>query len=219
MKKGWSVLLCLAMLLGISVVSAHAQTASGQANGMGLVSVELTVEDEAITAVSVNTDNETPGYGLELAPVFEQQILDAQSAEIDGVSGCTITSNAVRTATALALSDAGIAPESAEPAQSGVYIGTGRGARGNITVAVQVDGDQIQNIWPLDSVDSPVFSEMAIEAVAGQIVAKQSLAVDAYTGATLSSRGTVMARGRCAQAGGFCHGAALCRGRNAAHTC
>ena len=193
MKKGWSVLLCLAMLLGISVVSAHAQTASGQANGMGLVSVELTVEDEAITAVSVNTDNETPGYGLELAPVFEQQILDAQSAEIDGVSGCTITSNAVRTATALALSDAGIAPESAEPAQSGVYIGTGRGARGNITVAVQVDGDQIQNIWPLDSVDSPVFSEMAIEAVAGQIVAKQSLAVDAYTGATLSSRGTVMA--------------------------
>lgn len=106
----------LAILLAVTVITAlgmsalaEAQTVSATATGMGTVKVELTVEDGQITAAVVDTSNETAGYGLEIADALAQQILSVQSAEIDGISGSTITSAAVRTATAQALAAAGVA--------------------------------------------------------------------------------------------------------------
>ena len=69
--------------------------------------------------VSVDVSGETPGVGADIGDEITQQILDAQSADIDGIAGATITSNAVKTALADALSQAGIDSglESTTPAQ------------------------------------------------------------------------------------------------------
>lgn len=84
------------------------------------VSVTVTVDKSGtIKDVSVDVSGETPGVGADIGDEITQQILDAQSADIDGIAGATITSNAVKTALADALSQAGIDSglESATPAQ------------------------------------------------------------------------------------------------------
>ena len=110
MKKLISLLLC-AMLLAVSAAGALAVTYAATANGIGEVTVSLTVEDGKITAAEVVGDGETPGYGgLEACKdgTYAAQIVAAQGADIDGVSGATVTSDAVRKATALAMEAAGL---------------------------------------------------------------------------------------------------------------
>ena len=70
-------------------------TYSATATGMGDVTVTMTFDANAITNVVVDTSKETTGFGLEKGGEFAERILAAQSAEIDAVSGVTVTSNAV----------------------------------------------------------------------------------------------------------------------------
>lgn len=70
-------------------------TYSATATGMGDVTVTMTFDANAITNVVVDTSKETTGFGLEKGGEFAERILKAQSAEIDAVSGVTVTSNAV----------------------------------------------------------------------------------------------------------------------------
>ncbi|MDO4546478.1 MAG: FAD-dependent oxidoreductase [Clostridia bacterium] len=81
-------------------------TYSTSATGMGEVTVTMTFDANSITEVIVNTANETPGIGQNLGEAFAQQILEAQSAQIDAVSGATVTSNAVATAAAACIAQA-----------------------------------------------------------------------------------------------------------------
>ena len=188
MKK--LVWLLAAMMLLVSVASAESVT--GTATGTGEVQVTLTMENGKITDAQVDVSNETPGFGLDHAEDFAQQLLAAQGAEIDGVSGVTITTNAVKAAAAQALSEAGLAKE-AVAMTPGVYLGSAMGAKSTIRMAVEVSEDAILNVWPVSSNDTAVFSRDAVAAVAEEIVAAQSLAVDAYSGATLSSNGAINA--------------------------
>lgn len=82
-------------------------TYTGTATGMGEVKVELTLENGKITAATVDTSHETQGYGLDKGEELAKQLVEAQSADIDGISGCTVTSEAAKTAAAQALSAAG----------------------------------------------------------------------------------------------------------------
>ena len=81
-------------------------TYSAEATGMGNVVVNVTVDENTITGVEIEGPGETPGIGLDAIPTLGDQVMDTQSAEIDGVAGATLTSNAVRTAVAAALEQA-----------------------------------------------------------------------------------------------------------------
>lgn len=70
-------------------------TYSATASGMGEVKVTMTFDANAITKVTVDTASETVGIGAELGEQFAAKILQAQDAQVDAVSGATITSNAV----------------------------------------------------------------------------------------------------------------------------
>lgn len=70
-------------------------TYTATASGIGDVTVTMTFDANAITDVVVSTANETAGIGLELGEQYAAQILAAQGASIDAVSGATVTSNAV----------------------------------------------------------------------------------------------------------------------------
>ena len=68
----------------------------GTAEGISsTVKVTMTFSDSAVTDVVVDTSGETASYGAAAADQLKEQLLAAGSAEIDGVSGSTITSEAV----------------------------------------------------------------------------------------------------------------------------
>ena len=71
-------------------------TYEGTAEGISsTVKVTMTFSDSAVTDVVVDTSGETASFGAAAADELREQLMAAGSAEIDGVSGSTITSNAV----------------------------------------------------------------------------------------------------------------------------
>ena len=113
MKK----ILALALVLMLAVpFAALADTVTGEAQGFGgAVTVTLTVEDGDITAAEIVGDGETPGVGGAALEPLAEQLIAADSADIEGVTGATFTSTAVREAAAAALSGGADWPGSTWP--------------------------------------------------------------------------------------------------------
>ena len=109
MKKFASILLSMLMATG-AIAAASAETYTGTAQGIGEVSVTLTVEDGKITAAEVAGENETKGIGYEPCAdgTFADAIVAAQGVDFDSISGATVTSNAVKDAAKKAMAAAGL---------------------------------------------------------------------------------------------------------------
>lgn len=74
-------------------------------------------------------------------------------------------------------------------AADGSYTGTGQGKNGDITVAVDISEEKIQNVTVLSQNETPSFWEQAA-VILPQFIGKSSAnEVDSVTGATLSSEG------------------------------
>ena len=84
-----------------------AGTFTATAQGMGKVTVSLTFDEAGvITACEIDASGETPGLGDKAAAKLATKVLEVQSAELDTVSGASITSGAVKTALADCLGQA-----------------------------------------------------------------------------------------------------------------
>ena len=71
-------------------------TYEGTAEGISsTVKATMTFSDSAVTDVVVDTSGETASYGAAAADQLKEQLLSSANGEIDGVSGSTITSDAV----------------------------------------------------------------------------------------------------------------------------
>ncbi|MCD8347415.1 MAG: FMN-binding protein [Lachnospiraceae bacterium] len=70
------------------------------------VTVTVTVDETSILSLGIDVSGETDGIGAAIGPEISEQILNAQSADVDGVSGATVTSTAVKTALTNALDQA-----------------------------------------------------------------------------------------------------------------
>ena len=81
-------------------------TYSAKASGIGEVTVTMTFDAERITDVVLDVSHETPGIGQAAADALKKNLMAAQAAEIDGVSGATITSKAVSKAAAKCIAQA-----------------------------------------------------------------------------------------------------------------
>jgi succinate dehydrogenase/fumarate reductase flavoprotein subunit/uncharacterized protein with FMN-binding domain len=73
-------------------------TYSATADGMGTVVVTATFDANSIVSVDLDVSGETPSTGQAAKDALIEQIIATQGADIDGVSGASITSTAVRTA-------------------------------------------------------------------------------------------------------------------------
>ena len=73
-------------------------TYSATADGIGTVTVTATFDENSITEILLDVSGETPSIGQAAKDGLIEQIMAAQSAEIDGVAGATITSTAIRKA-------------------------------------------------------------------------------------------------------------------------
>ena len=207
------VLCMMAMALPSLAESYTAGTYEGTAQGFGgSITVQLTVEDGKIVAVTATGEAESsPAIGNDLTSLADQ-LLAAQGTEIDGVTGATVTTDAVKEAAAKALAEAAgkevAAPEAAAMtdgtytasapsfARSGISVTT-------VTLTAEVKDNQITDIQVGEYGDTEAIGGMAFPMLAWQMVATQSLGIDSITGATVSSAGFKTAMSDIiAQAGG-----------------
>lgn len=207
MKKLLCLVLSLVLLLGLAAcgTTAPAETTppaeegiytpgtyTATATGMATVAVTVTVDANAITAVELDVSQETAGIGAETADPLTEQILAAQSEEIEGVSGATVTSTAVKVALADCLAQArGESADVKAPVADGTYTATasGFGWTGQVTCDVTFAGDAITAIDVTEEYETYTGEWFAtvLTNYIPRVIEAQSLSVDAITGATYST--------------------------------
>lgn len=187
------------------IYTAGVYSASAKGFG-GNVTVTITVDSNSITAVEIDGADETENVGQASFDEFKEQIISAQSAEIDGVSGATFTSDAVKEATASALATAKgeeIGTDDSVSFTAGTYSTTVKGMGGDMEVSVSVSNDKITDITVGENKETQMVGTEALRILSERIVETQSLGVDAVTGATVTSNAFISAVSDCvSQAGG-----------------
>ncbi len=115
MKKILSILICTLILFGagcsnkstgnIYKDSSHIQTVTGYG---GEFKIKVVLKEDKIEEIEILEHNETKGVGTLAFEYVVEQILDKQTTEVDGVSGATLTSNAIKEAVNKSLEEAKI---------------------------------------------------------------------------------------------------------------
>ena len=196
MKKFLAILTALTMMAAMFTGAAFAEgaltdgtyTATQQGFG-GDVVVTATVEGGAITDVQVVGDLETEGVGAAALEPLAEQILAAQSGEIDGVAGASVTSGAVRAAIAQILAEASGAEAAELVMADGSYQAQAWSFSKNypLNLTTVIEGGKIASIEVGDNGDTEIILNTAIENLIPAMVEHQSVRVDSITGATVSS--------------------------------
>ena len=112
MKKHLSSLLVLMLAAVMFSTCALAETYSASADGRNApVTVEVTIDNGAISAVTVTEHAETPEIAASVIESIPADIVAAQSTAVDSVSGATLTSDAIKAAVRACLEQAGLNPD------------------------------------------------------------------------------------------------------------
>ncbi len=170
----------------------YSATATGHSEG---VMVTIECDGSSILSVELELSGETDSIGQAAGSTLEAQILEAQSAQIDGVSGATETSTAVKVALSDCISQALANGAEADGPEAQVADGTysttayGYGWTGPMKCDVTFENGAITDITVTEECDSATgeWFKSAVELLIPRLIEEQSLAVDAITGATSSS--------------------------------
>ena len=151
------------------------------------ITVEVTVLDGEITGIEIIEHDETPDYFDDAVPEITDRIIEAQSTEVDAVSGATATSEGIMAAVDAALADVDLEAPEEEEAEDDVYQGTAEGYGGDLELEVTLENDEIIDIEILSHSETEGFAEDALEEVPSSIIETQSTDVDAVSGVTKTS--------------------------------
>lgn len=187
MKK-WLVLLLVCLLALPALCSAQSYEATAAGFG-GEINVVLDVEEGKIVGAQITGEGETPAIGGAALETLQNQLVEAGSAEIDGVAGATVTSDAVKTAAALALAQASGETVTATLAD-GTYTAESYGFDMAVSdkVIVTIEGNKIASIaYGEDCGDTPPMLDTVENTLFPRIIEAQSVGVDVATGATVTS--------------------------------
>ena len=198
MKKIVSIVLALSLLTvavaaGAATFTPGEYEASAQGFG-GPVNVKITVDEGAVTAVSITGDGETPGFGATAIEQWNAEgIVGLSSADdLDAYTGATFTTNAVKDALAAALAQAAgeAAPAGDAPVAftAGTYEATADGYNGPSTFSVTFSEDAVTAIEVVSSTETAQVGTPAFDIMIPQIIEANGTGVDMVSGATFSSR-------------------------------
>jgi uncharacterized protein with FMN-binding domain len=190
-------------------------TYKGSANGYGgKVTVNVTVSKKTMTVIDiVSAPGETDSFFNRAKGVIDE-MLTAQSTDVDVVSGATYSSNGIigavknalfgtesnnaTAATANAGNAAGSAPSVSKVSESGTwkdgtYTGSGKGFGGTISVKVTVKDGKISAIDVTSASGETASYFSKAKGIIPKMISGQTTNVDAASGATYSSNGIITA--------------------------
>ena len=190
-------------------------TYKGSANGYGgKVTVNVTVSKKTMTAIDVvSASGETDSFFQRAKGVIDE-MLTAQSTDVDVVSGATYSSNGIigavknalfgtesNNATAAAANAGnagGSAPSVSKVSESGTwkdgtYTGSGKGFGGTISVKVTVKDGKISAIDVTSASGETASYFSKAKGIIPKMISGQTTNVDAASGATYSSNGIITA--------------------------
>ncbi|MBP3655731.1 MAG: FAD-binding protein [Clostridia bacterium] len=188
MKKLLS--LVLVCLLAIPALAGAETFESAAAGFGGEVKVTLTVEDGKIVDAAIVADGETPAIGGAALETLAAQLIEAGSAEIDGVAGATVTSDAVKAAAAAALAQANGEAAAEAVLADGVYNAEAYGFEMAVSnkLTVTIEGGKIASIaYGEGCGDTPPMLDTVEKSLFPRIIEAQSVGVDVASGATVTS--------------------------------
>lgn len=172
-------------------------TTSATAPGFGGdVSVTLTVDtgNGAIQEALIDGPAETADRGGRAIEQMQAAMVEAESIQVDTVSGATVTSTAIKDASTIAYNDAMGASESMDVhMKPGQYTGKAKGywQIWDLPVTVTVNETSILKIETpeerFDHGETEVILQSVKDLLFPRIIENQSIAVDGITGATVSS--------------------------------
>ena len=196
---------CLAMALCVLAMGAFAEGTfrpgtyeATEAGFGGDVTVRMTFDENSITDVEITGDQETNGVGSVAVEKLPAAIMEAQSADVEGITGASFTSKAVKLAAQDCIDEAsGAVGETAVAMKPGEYVGKGIGFRISepVTVTVTVSEDRIENIVvdQENISDTKAMVQTVVDTLVPRMLEYQSVSVDAVCGATATSNGVKQA--------------------------
>ena len=184
----------------VQAVSYVAGTYTGTAKGFGGdVNATVVITDSGIESVELVGNDETEELGGVALEKLSKKFVEAQSAEVDAISGCTITSDAAKAAVSQALeqavSDAPAAEAAAEGGsyKAGTYTGTAKGFGGEVSATVVVTDSGIESVELVGNDETEELGGVALEKLSKKFVEAQSPEVDAISGCTITSDAAIEA--------------------------
>ncbi len=153
----------------------------------GWMVIHAVFSPDAMESIEVVSHTETPNIGTLAIEKVIPAMLEAQSAEVDGVTGATITSNALKEAVAAILEEAAVPAEEKPLYIPGEYEVKLRGMGGFMTIRFTISDYRIEKMEMISHTETPNIGTLAIEKVIPAMLEAQSSEVDGVTGATTTS--------------------------------
>ena len=180
----------------------------------GITRVSVTVSSQQITAINILSQSDDASFFNRAKAVIDE-IMEAQTLDVDTVSGATFSSRGIINAVKNALtgvqdnsevgnvhsgaqaasgssSSISKVDETANTYKDGIYEGTGTGFGGEMKVQVTIREGKIAAIEILENKDGSSYMEKA-SALIDTILSTQSTNVDTVSGASYSSAGIIQA--------------------------
>ncbi|NMB02255.1 MAG: RnfABCDGE type electron transport complex subunit D [Firmicutes bacterium] len=159
----------------------------------GNLQVEVVVSGGKIASVKVLAHSDTPGISDPAINGVPGRIVDANSPQVDGVSGATVTSDAIKKAVQKALEQAAGegagqvgAAGYAIAVADGVHRTSAQGFGGELVLDVTVSGGKITAIEVVKTAETPFIADNAFKQLLPAIIEAQG-PVDTISGATVTS--------------------------------
>lgn len=179
------------VLLAAMSVSAHAYTpgtyTAAIAGQNGPVKVEVTTSADKILSVKIVDQKETEGIGSKAVSALPAAIVKAQSADVQGIAGASVSSAAIKKAVQECLNQAQGKKAAPLALKNGTFEGKAYGNNGWLTVEVTIKDNKITDIKTPGQRETKYLGDTAIREIGKDVLQYQTLNVDNIAGATVTS--------------------------------
>ena len=199
MKRIFSLLLALCMAMScLAIASAEGTFTPGTYEGAGQgygpnvpVTVKVTVDENAITALEIEGAEELP-FGVPLFPEIQEAYVGQSEADIDIKTSATapLTIKGVKEAVgkALAAARGEEANTDAVAFNPGEYTASAKGYNGMVEVKVTFEADKMTAIEVISEKETDHVGDVAFDVMIPEMLEANGSGVDGVSGATFSVR-------------------------------
>lgn len=153
----------------------------------GPVKVEVTTSADKILSVKIVDQKETEGIGSKAVAALPAEIVKAQSADVQGIAGASVSSAAIKKAVQECLNQAQGKKATPLALKNGTFEGKAYGNNGWLTVEVTIKDNKITDIKTPGQRETKYLGDTAIREIGKDVLQYQTLNVDNIAGATVTS--------------------------------